>query len=332
MDWIKAKYDRVLLGLFALIALLVGGLLLMKTLGWKSQFPKAQAAAAERNDFGTDNAGHKIADALARLKEPATIKVPVFNGVPISLFTSAPVMKKVGEPDPIQVYRDDKLIRPPVSNKWLYDNGLELRRVDIIDVDTDGDHFTNREEFEAKPQTNPRDAKSRPPVYAKIQYKECVKTPLSVKFNTFVNDKELTFRLTGATPETAWNTKLGELVAGGEFAAEKNGTEKRFKLDKVDASAGEGKEIAELTDLKSGEHFKVKIKETADRPALSAKLSCALGKEEEKVVTKGEEFSFEVDADQKYTVKNITETEVTLEFTLTGTTEKKSIVIKIPNP
>jgi hypothetical protein len=329
MEWIKAKYDRVLLGLCGLIALIIGAILLMKVLGWKKSVATPQSSLEERNDFGTNDASTRVTAALTRLQEVAEVKAPLKDGIPISLFSSAPVIKMAGQTEAQRVVGGNP-IRPPVDNRWLYDNNLDLRQVNILEVDTDGDKFTNLEEYTADPKTNPRDAASHPPVYAKIQYKEVIQEPLSVKFNTYVNDKELTMRVIGATPESAFNTK--DLVVGGSFAVERNGTEMRFKLTRVDATI-EGREKAYLEDLKTGaKDIEVSIREEKKFPTNKAKLVCTLGMEEEKIVTKGEEFSFQVDPDQTYKVLEVTETEVALEHTPKGASEAKTIKISIVPP
>src|SRR5262245_18296894 len=93
MEWIKAKYDRLLLGVLGAIALIVGGWLVMKVMGFKStNFPQ-RGEPSIKTDFGTTDAVKKLEAANTRLAEPAHVKAPLFASVPISLFTSAPVLK-----------------------------------------------------------------------------------------------------------------------------------------------------------------------------------------------------------------------------------------------
>ena len=327
MEWIKAKYDRLLLGFCGLIALVIGGWLLLSVLSWKKQFPNRPAPEL-REEFGTLDAGQKVSDALAALKAPALVKEKQHNSVRISLFSSAPILKLVGESEPIPILDPKaKLVRPPVDNVWLYNNGLEIRRTDILNEDTDGDKFSNLEEFNANPKTNPKDATNHPPIYAKIYYKECVQDPLTFKFNTYVGPTDLSFRRTEPA-DKAFNTR--DLAVGKTFPEEKDGKEPRFQLDKVDGT--EGQEAATLTDLKTKEKITVKIRESFARPILRAKLVCNHGKEEEKIVNVGEPVTFEADPDQVYDVIKITLEEVTLEFTPKGKDKKEQIVIKILPP
>jgi hypothetical protein len=332
MDWIKAKYDRFLLGLCGLIALIIGGLLLIKSVGWKSAnlTAESQAVAAKKGkETAPTNSAEAVAAAVTRLKSVAKINPPMDDDFPRSLFSSAPVIKMAGKKDAQKLFGPGaEPIRPPVDNKWLYVNNLDLRQVNILDKDDDGDKFTNLEEYNADPKTNPRDAASHPPVSAKIQYKELIQDPLTLKFNNFSSATEVTFRVIGATPETAFTTKF--LNAGDKIQFPKGGDD-RFVLDKIDASVA-GKEKVSVTDLKSGRKADILVKGEEQFPTNRAKLVCTLGKEEEKVVSKGDEVTFEADPEQSYSVKDITPTEVTMEYTPKGTSEKKKLVLKIPTP
>jgi hypothetical protein len=80
------------------------------------------------------------------------------------------------------------------------------------------------------------------------------------------------------------------------------------------------------------EAHEIAVRGTLELPILKAKLICSLGKEEEIVVSKDQEFSFMVNADFKFTVVSITEEEVVLSFTEPGATEKKTQTFKISSP
>jgi hypothetical protein len=330
MDWIKTKYDRLLLGLFGVIALAVGGLLLVKVMGWKGQF-KTVAATPRKADKAEVNHAEKITNALTALKAPAAVKAPVGPSGAIGLFNSAPVIKIAGETELITLIdKDAKQIRPPVDNKWIIQNGLDITIFNINEMDDDGDSFTNQQEFEADPKTHPRDAKSRPPTYVKIQFKECLKDPMTIRLNTCLSEKEIQFRRTEPA-DKAFNTQ--PLKVGDSFAVEKDSTTMRFKITKADLS-DEIKPKVTIDDLltEAEEAIECVKGDPKEFPILKARLAFNLGKEEEKVVTLGEEFTFEGDPDQKYKVKNLTETEITLEFTLPEAKEPTVRAISIAPP
>lgn len=330
MDWIKTKYDRLLLGLFGVIALAVGGLLLIKVMGWKGQF-KTVAGSPRKADKAELNHAEKIANALTALKAPAAVKAPVGPSGAIGLFNSAPVIKIAGETELVSPYDSKaKQIRPPVDNKWLIQSGLDITIFTINEMDDDGDSFTNQQEFEADPKTNPRDAKSRPPTYVKIQFKECQKDPMTIRLNTCLSEKEIQFRRTEPA-DKAFNTQ--PLKVGDSFAVEKDSTTMRFKIAKADLS-DEIRPKVFIDDLltEAKEEIECVKGDPKEFPILKAKLTFNLGKEEEKLVTLSEEFAFEADPDQKYKVKALTETEITLEFTLPEAKEPTTRTIPLASP
>ena len=327
MDWIKAKYDRLLLGLFGVIALAVGAWLVSQVLGFKSANFKTRPKVEEKSNFGTDEAGKKLDAAKALLAAEAKVTPPKFKNIDISLFTSFPVLKTADGKVINVLDPDSEQVRPPIANRWLYENDLDITRTDIADLDLDSDGFTNAEEFIGK--TNPRDKESAPPFTGKLAYKECVKDPLTLKFAIDNGDKEITIRRTEPAA-TAFNNLI---AVGGEFPAEKGSREMRFKLTKVDRSAT--RPVAILDDLSTKdkvEDIKIEHGGVVEMPGRRAKIVCSLGTPEEQVVSEGQEFSFGANPDLKFTVKKITDDEVTLEYTPPGATEKKSYTMKLPPP
>ena len=328
MEWIKAKYDRLLLGLFGIIALLVGGLLVSKVLGFKSSNFKPRPDPVERSEFGTDASGKKLEAAKALLTQEAKVNPPKTNSLPISLFASFPVLKTADGKVISVLDPNSEQVRPPIPNDWLYRNDLDITRTDIADLDSDGDNYSNSEESNAK--TNPRDKDSTPPFTNKVAYKECVKDPFTLRFSLDAGDKEITIRRTEPA-DTAFNNLV---AVGGEFPATRGATEMRFKLTKVDRPPG-AKPVAHLDDLATkdkDDDYKLEFQVPYPLPTLRAKVVCSLGTPEEKIVSLGEEFFFAVNPDFKFTVVKITETEVTLDYTPPGATGKKTITVKLPPP
>ncbi|HEX2746583.1 MAG TPA: Amuc_1099 family pilus-like system protein [Verrucomicrobiales bacterium] len=332
MEWIKAKYDRLLLGVFGVIALLLGGFLLMKVMKFGSQFPKNVGPPTLRSDFGKGDqeARESINNAKTHLAEAVVVKPPVTAGIPVSLFTSAPVIKTIQQKVIAILDPKSEQVRPPIDNRWLYENDLRMEQKNIAEVDSDGDGYTNTEEFLAK--TNPKDKNSNPGLATKLEYKECVKDPMTIRFNTWIADDDITFRRTEPAA-MAFNT--AHIRVGDSFPAERGGTD-RFKVLKIiPPTAGKPRTaiLDDLTTPKVDEYIaELHPGKPLEMPSRRAKIVCKLGKEEEKVVSEGEEFYFAVSPDDKFTVKTITDEEVTLEFTPPGAKEKTTKTFKIPPP
>ena len=329
MDWIKAKYDRLLLGVFGVVAVATGGLLISKVLGFSSQFPAEEDVRPNAN-FGTDDTAARVDAAITRLTEPAAIKSPVVKGKPVSLFVSAPVLKTVdGDVIPI-LDAGAKQVRPPIDNEWLYRYSLDLTRTDIAEVDTDGDGFSNAEEFVGK--SNPKDATSVPPPHTKLVYKEVLKDELSLKFNAYTSDTDLQIQRTApaAKKYTAF-TKVGD-----SFAVEKGG-EPAYKIEKVEkrpiteGGITDVKEVVVLTDLvnKGAKPLEIVLGSTAELPTLRAKIQNTLGKDEFQIGSEGGEIAFPSAPDIKYTVVTVTETQAQLEYTEPGKSEKTQFTLEL---
>jgi hypothetical protein len=317
MEWIKAKYDRLLLGVLGVVSLLVGGMLLMKVLGFnKENFPPRPEPTL-RSDFGASESTAKLEAAKTSLATERVIKPPVSNGKDVSLFNSSPILKTADQKFIDVLSPDSEPLRPPIPNHWFYNNDLPLPRTDVADMDPDGDGFTNGEEYAGK--TNPRDKANAPPLWVKIVYKESIEDPLTLKFAIDGGDREITIRHTEPVA-TAFNSLI---AVGDSFPAVRGGTEMRFKLTKVERTGP--KATAHLEDLLTKQKFTIELNEVHRMPTLRAKLECTLGTPEEKIVSKDEEFSFEVNPDYKLKVLEITPEEVKLE----APNEKNPVSIKI---
>ncbi len=84
----------------------------------------------------------------------------------IPLFKSITIVEIGGElidmSDP-----DAPLVRAPVPNKWLLDNGLAFLNQDVLAQDPDGDDFSNLDEWKAK--TSPGDSSDHPSLIGKLK-------------------------------------------------------------------------------------------------------------------------------------------------------------------
>jgi hypothetical protein len=332
MEWIKAKYDRLLLGLFGLIALAMGAMILIDVLGFKKQFASKKADGAGAS-FGAAGPTAVVEAASAMLKQAVEIKAPEFNGKPASLFASAPVLKTadnrvIGILDPAS-----EPVRPPLENKWAFLYDIDLRRQDIAEVDLDSDGYTNAEEFQGK--SNPRDRASVPPFYTKIVLKDIITDDMTLKFATYQSDSDITINRTepAALRKTVF-TKVGE-----PFTVLKDGKEPMFKVTKVEikpfappgSNAAVPTQTAIIEDLRTPGSPVVEIPEGQSKklPSFRAKFASLIGNDE-KVGGVGAIIEFSGDTKTKYTIKSIDPASktATLEFTENGKPASQAFTIK----
>lgn len=325
MEWIKAKYDRLLLGFFGVIAILLGGLLTMKALSFKkTNFPRREDPEI-RTNFGTDDAGKKIDAAKAGLAEVVEIKEPVKDEHPIDLFVSTPILKKAGSTEEYGIYTKPDL-REGIPNKWFYDHDLDITRQDIAEVDTDGDGFTNREEYNGGTAgSNPNDAKSMPAPYSKVKYVETVSDPMTLVLS-IMDENEANIKRTEPA-ELKWTKTVKK---GETFPAVPNGEEKRFKLAETKPQGGPGgKDAVVIEDLLTNQKHDLINGTPLQLPTSRAKLISSLVKPEEKTVSVGDIFTFEAAPEQHYKVVSIDVGEIVLE-TWVGADDSKKETIKLP--
>ena len=323
MESLKTKYDRILLGLCALTALVIGALLLLKTLSFKDQFAAPPKPSKELSDLGTDKSADAVQALAVLSKEVVREPLRLTGGRIAELFVSSPVVKTADAQVIALLDESAPQLRPPIANAWLYENELDLTRNDIAELDTDGDGYSNLEEFEGK--SNPRNRTDVPPFYTKLNYKECVKEPLSLKFAIY-NNGEIQLSRTEPKPPKSAFLKVGEVFTVAP----------RFKVTKVemretsDGGITEQKPvlIIEDSEAKDAPVLEIKLGQTVERPKLSARITDDLSKKEF-VLGEGQEFELAKMIGTKILVKKVTEDVVTISFILPGKTERQEHELKI---
>lgn len=197
MASLKANYDRVLVAIAGLLALVIGALLTMKALALPDKYrADSSTQKAELGDTGQE-AIDNAKQHLAKKSEWLPADMPGVPQKKIPLMQSVPVWIKGEGEDAIEIdLLDPKSppIRPPMSNLWVYEHRLDIGRSDINTLDGDNDGFPNEEEF-LSGKTNPNDASSHPPFTNKLRLVE-------VK----VDQYKLTFR-TGDNPASEFGIR-----------------------------------------------------------------------------------------------------------------------------
>ena len=279
MDWIKAKYDRLLLGICGVIALVVGGMKLTDVMNGPKLGDTKKVGVKEGEDYGTVSK-ETVEATMTRLKEVATITAPEFEpGQPATLFSSLPVVKTAAGDTIRLLAKDSSMARPPLPNKWAYEYNLDITRADIADIDSDGDGFTNAEE--AIDGSNPTDPGNKPDFTSKLKYAECLRQELKLKLLEVTDRGGISIRRLDTPSDRKLNwTK--EFAAGDKFPAARDG-DPAFAIIKAEKKVIEGKgemNVVTINDLKSGETFEIIEGEEADRATLTAKIVNEIGGEE----------------------------------------------------
>lgn len=296
MKWLEKNYDRLILLLVAVAALAVSGLLITSSLGFGERFVRPEPPrSAELAETGIE----RITATEELLEETFAWQAPVIAGRPIRLNTSVTIVERADEVGGGNVTIDMEApgqpqLRPPMTNEWLLEHNLDFLRSDIGDLDSDGDGFTNLEEFEAG--TNPRDPASHPPFTDKLFVTEKVPHPYVLVFQ---GGAPPTMQIRRVEP----NTTSQFLDIGGTAFRDDN----RFVLQgyeaKTDPDARPGQQDVsevEVEDTVRGETFILVRGQQADRGDNTAVFTYTLKGEQELRVRERNTFSLPNDPSVTY--------------------------------
>jgi len=176
MDWVKKHYDLAILGLATLLLVASAG-----WIAWKASRPSEDFAGVPTKPTPNDQFQKPdlsvIEKAITEATEPAKWQ-PDTTGAKGSLFVSRKYLLKDGKLlDPIE---GGEMLHPPIPNAWFDENRLDLSNSRIKEIDSDGDGFSNLEEYDAK--TKPNDKTSTPPSFTKLQLVAYKPVPFRIIF------------------------------------------------------------------------------------------------------------------------------------------------------
>ncbi|MFT5469723.1 MAG: hypothetical protein ACI8UO_004845 [Verrucomicrobiales bacterium] len=262
-DWLEPNYHKVLGILIAIICLFVGVKNILKANGFKDSFPAPNERISERMPLDNREALGFAGQLLVKKTEWTEAPVEVSGGLTktVPLFVSVRIVEHdnqlIDMTDPSAI-----LIRPPVPNKWLTDNGLQYLSATVLEQDPDVDGYDNLEEYEAN--TSPVDPSSHPPYTDKLVF-----LSLQKKFHriTFKADNDPAYAIREESRKIGRKDgfyKIGDTLASGRFKVE--AYEKKMDKDAI----GTPVPASELTmlDLNTGEKFVIILKKEDDRPEL----------------------------------------------------------------
>jgi hypothetical protein len=279
----ESNYDKTILAVASILALGVAGYISTLKGGFgdklvtpvntpKNQFPEIpseQAGVAIKNLLNTFNWSAKE-----------------FQGKLVPLSKSIPIVLKDGQL--FDMFIENPPLRPPMTNQFLRDNDLQYEYANVGDLDPDGDGFSNLEEFNN--HTDPKDAKSHPPLTNKLYFKERVQLDYELMLSSTV--PPLTVRRTKPLPATSMipGTPLQEPWPV-DFGFER-GAVPRFSATAFTTKVVEGKEVNELavSDKSTGEKFILEFKKPHSLAEYKAVLEFRHVQVQEITVKKGDTF------------------------------------------
>jgi hypothetical protein len=187
MNWVKEKYDILILALATILLVSNAAWIAMSRM--EPEAVQAGLTAPKDNAIPPVNLdairqASALADSPSKWKAPTDLTAG--SAERGSLLVSRRYLLKDGKLiDPLAEGSDQ--LHPPLTNDWLLANGLDYTDMNIKEKDSDGDGFSNLEEFEKK--TDPNDPKDAPPSFYKLKYISYNSKPLLLTFKSLSKEE-----------------------------------------------------------------------------------------------------------------------------------------------
>jgi hypothetical protein len=310
----EASYDKVILTLTALAALGVAGYLYIL----KSDFSESlvQTKVSQGKAF-PEIPLTEVEASTKRLLEVADWHPPIVGNKPVPLNKSVIMVQKG---DTLHdLFLEKEPLRPPMTNQYLRENGLDFLAPNVAELDPDDDGFSNLEEFEGK--TNPKDAQSHPPLTNKLVFKTRFQDNYIVALLTSESPIQVKRKEPPGPGLFIDTTKLP--ATPQDFGFER-GAPARFRalgFEKKQPIGANGlpKDQSELTilDLATNEKFVLALGEPKNLAAYQAVLEFNYRKRREYKPQKGQTFRIE-GVGATFMLVDVTETSATIAEVVDG--------------
>lgn len=306
MNWIKANYDRFLLGLAALALLACGGVLLSNAHAFDRTFDDLRGSVTKSTTV-KDAPLEQLADQAARIKQPATWNPVVVEGRRQPLFTSIPYIARPAT-DPATGAIVETLIDPetsqekihdPIPNKWFLDYNLRdsLLAVDALTQDPDGDGFSNLDEFSAN--TDPSKKDSHPAYTTKLFLERFIQIPFRLRFEAR-NGEVVQINPLDVPDAPSQFLRKGQPVQGTKFKV----VDLEIKSEKIEG-INKDTSVVTLENIDTRERIRLPKEEEVNSPNSYALLSYVWGEGRRLQLRRDQEFTLKPDEGVRYRLTEI---------------------------
>ena len=293
MDWIQKNYDRFALIVVAVLLMASSGFLALDVRQFGTKFSALQVQAPH----GTKTKPLDTS-ALDQARD-SLIKPAGWEGNhPGSLFVSRRYVVKENK---LIAPEEEGILHPPVPNDWFVTNKLDLLENNILEDDTDGDGFSNLDEWTAK--TDPNNKSSHPPLIDKLRLVRFIKQSFRLLFPAY-DDESFQINTLDVRQPTQF-VKLGQVIGGTKFKVLK--FEHKFVPNpKTDGSPLDVSELT-LQNTETGVQVVLVVDRVVDSPDSYAQFRCLLDNQELRV-KKDQKFSLKVEPGVEYKLIDIQDT------------------------
>ncbi|MBK1834831.1 Amuc_1099 family pilus-like system protein [Roseibacillus ishigakijimensis] len=338
----KDNYEKIFLGVAAVIAIAMVVLGVMKLGAVEEEFPAATENPQPAIPFDKEV---EISQAVTTLSTAPTVDpVRTAAGREVEVFTGVDLFVRKGAETPVDIGdSNEKPVHPPIPNSWWLTHGMgdEMGYGNAPQRDFDEDGFSNGEEFEAK--TAPNDKSSFPSLFAKVRLASVEQEQWYLRFSNF-GGGSLSFRIEGIQDGKKAENRMrgGATAAPGDIFFADAPYQNRFKfveLKQVEAN-GIPKDLAVVEDQKEGKAGKVYEIPAGSHQTLqsdyTARLYLDTPAEENNVFEVEEGMSFSLPYDENaqnkpYTLKEIGGDGTTATLLWDNNGETQELELKVEN-
>lgn len=316
MNWVKEKYDILILALATLLLVSNAAWIAMSRM--EPEAVQAGLTAPKDNALSPVNL-EAIRQASALVDSPSKWKAPtdLTEGAPErgSLLVSRRYLLKDGKLiDPLAEGSDQ--LHPPLTNDWLLANGLDYTDMNIKEKDSDGDGFSNLEEFNSK--TNPNDPKDAPASFNKLKLIGYKPVPFRLEFKGDPSGEGKEFQINLKDLKGSARSqyrKIGEPIEGAPYKILK------YEFKEGPNERGVTVNLSELTvqNTETGENIILVFNKEANDPTSFGTFRNLLTPgDADFTLKKGEEFTIKPDITRKLKLVDITAAKAQIRDVSTG--------------
>lgn len=316
MNWVKQKYDLAILAFATL--LLVSNAAWIAMVRMEPVDVQPPLVAPKQNsippvDIQAIRDAEKLADSPAKWSSSADRP----EGAPErgSLLVSRFYLLKDGKLiDPLADGSDQ--LHPPITNEWLRAYGLDVTDMNIKVKDSDGDGFSNLEEFESK--TDPIDSKKTPPSMNKLKLVGFKPVPFRLEFKGDPSGDAKEFQINFKDlkgPARTQYRKIGDEIQGAPYKILKY--EPKPGANGLNASGDLSELIVQNTE--TGDSITLIYNKEANDPTSFGTFRNLLTPEDpDFTLKKGDEFTIKPETTRKLKLVDITSTKAQIRDVSTG--------------
>lgn len=337
----KNSYEKILLVVSGLIAVVLAVLAFLKVGSVEEDFPEASESPKKAPLIRGERT---ISEASEMLATPMTLEpIKVGDNRVVGSFTGVDLFVRKNEEAPIDLLAvAEEPVHPPIPNLWWIKNQIDPGFGDSPQRDHDGDGFSNLEEFEAK--TDPTNKSSFPSLFAKLKVAEIPSEQWYLRFSERGGD-DLSFKIEGTLDGRKIENRMrgAEVASPGAIFFNEGAYPKRFKyIERVEKEVRPGltKKVARIQDLQPGKTDVIYEFPSGSHKTVitdySALLYLDTPEHEDKkfLISEGGSFSvpFDPDAAEKpYTLKDVADDGKSVTLTWDDNGEIKELSLSAQN-